>query len=483
MSRSAKFEINLGGIYKINIAVVKYLIGSFNIIASRDNEGNTALHLAAFRGHLAVVEELVCASPSLPTLTNNARETFLHMAVAGFRAPGFHRLDRQIELIEHLISETNLFHLPDIINCKNAEGKTVLHMAVSGNILTNLVELIMSVRGIDLNIHDSNGMTPLDVLNLHPRSPSSELLIRQLILAGGIGNSKDYAMRSAIVSHLKMQALGSRSPGTSFRISDGEIFLYTGTENPSELYERGSARPSSCSNSSRPSEISLLESNGATHGSASTKRSTPVNSAARRLRILLGWSHGKERIRDKAKKSLKFRDDDSSLDSFGKCSPEENIPTPLRLRFSKPPSLPNNKRTLSVRSALPSPMTKKKFASGLTHGVLQAMPHLVFQSSPSSLSRTPMLSSPPSSDKTQGLTSDSERTPSTAPAASSATTITTTMFASKDGKEDSGRKSTHGLMNHYFCFGAHGLSYDDESQMVGGHRANRFYKRSILSEA
>lgn len=208
--------------------VVKDLTASFDIINSTDHLGNTALHIAAYRGQLSVVEALINASPSLISSTNNAGETFLHMAVSGFQTPAFKRLDRQIELMKQLISG-KFFDVEDIINAKSNDGRTALHTAIIGNVHSDLVQLLMSAQSINVNVRDADGMTPLDLLKLRPDSASSDVLIRQLISAGGIFGCQDYTARRAIASHLKMQGNGV-SPGTSFRISDTEIFLYTGLE-------------------------------------------------------------------------------------------------------------------------------------------------------------------------------------------------------------------------------------------------------------
>eukprot|EP00262_Sarcandra_glabra_P006770 TRINITY_DN1931_c0_g1_i1.p1 TRINITY_DN1931_c0_g1~~TRINITY_DN1931_c0_g1_i1.p1 ORF type:complete len:684 (+),score=88.85 TRINITY_DN1931_c0_g1_i1:457-2508(+) len=449
------------------VEVVKDLVVSFDIVTSRDNQGNTALHVAAYRGHLAVVEALILANPSCPSLTNNVGDTFLHMTVSGFRTPGFRRLDRQIELMKKLV-DGNVINLQGIINIRNYDGRTALHIAVIGNIHINLVELLMTVSSINLNIRDVDGMTPLDLLRQRPRSASSEILIKQLISAGGISNSQDYIARSAIVSHLKMQGIGS-SPGTSFRISDAEIFLYTGIENASDA---GSARRSTCSSTSR-SEIQFDTIDG-NHGATDNKKPGSVNFAARRLKILLGWPRRKE------KKSggnsiipSKLLNDDDSLDSYKKLSNLEDTPTPLRQRFSKISALPNNKRTLSVRSSLPSPATKKKFAAGLMQGVIQSMPHLALPiNSPTSSFSRSTVSSPTSLDKQKGIHVEYE---TGEPSCSNPSV--------NGGSPDTSQKSSsinNRLMNQYFCFGTQGIAVEDS---VSERRSTRAYKNSVLSMA
>lgn len=374
--------------------VVKYLISSFNIIDSTDNNGNTALHVAAHRGQLAVVEAIILASPSSIHLRNNAGETFLHMVMSGFQTPSFHRLDRQIELVKQLVCG-KLFDVEGIINAKNTDGRTALHVAIAGNVHSDLVELLMSARSINVNIRDSNGMTPLDLLKQRPHSASSDILTRQLISAGGIFSCQDYTARRTIASHLRMRSIGS--PGTSFRISDAEIFLHTGIDNVSDA--SGSAGPSSSTELSQQHDSTVENRNAPESGDH--KKPTPVNHAAKGLKRLFHWPRRMKERKNARLKKMAERKPASTLDE---------TPIPLRQRFSKPPpSLPNNKRTLSVRSNLPSPTAKKRLASGLVQGVMQAVPQVGCQrrSRSSSFSKS-SLSSPTSLDKQMGLYGESD---------------------------------------------------------------------------
>ncbi|XP_044981194.1 uncharacterized protein LOC123448401 [Hordeum vulgare subsp. vulgare] len=135
-------------------------------------------------------------------------------------------------------------------------------------------------------------MTPLDLLKKQPHTASSEILIKELILAGGISNSRDHEKRSAIASQLKMHHIVG-SPGTSFRISYVEIFLHAGID-ASGVSERTRTRTTSFSRESD--------------------------------------------------------DDTSSVDSVKRWSHVETTPTPLRQRYSKVSSLFGNKRTLASPS-------------------------------------------------------------------------------------------------------------------------------------
>ncbi|MBA0666249.1 hypothetical protein Goklo_002686 [Gossypium klotzschianum] len=411
---------------KGQVEVVKYLVASFDIMDSTDEQGNTALHIAAYRGQSAVVEALILASPSLISVTNKAGETFLHLAVSGFQTPAFRRVDRQVNLMKRLVHAKN-FSMEDIVNAKNNDGRTALHMAIIGNVHTDLVELLMSAKSINVNIRDADGMTPLDLLKQRPHSASSDILIRHLISAGGMFGCQDYTARRAIASHIKMQGHGS-SPGTSFRISDTQIFLYTGVETTSDASDLGSGGKSRSSSTDFDSADENRKSSVDKKPAGSS-----MNNAAQRLKSVLHWP----RMKDQKPKRMNG-------------SYSEETPIPLRQRFSKPSSLPNNKRTLSVRSGQSSPIAKKKLASGIIHGVMQAMPQITIprRSRSSSFSKS-SVSSPSSMDKQKGIFIEGDIT---GPSCSNPSL--------DDEKPDTmkQRPMKKGLRSQYFCFGGSGLA-------------------------
>ncbi|KAG0458226.1 hypothetical protein HPP92_023383 [Vanilla planifolia] len=437
------------------IEVVEELIASFDIITSKDNQGNTALHVAAFRGHLTVVEALVSASPSLSNIKNKVGDTFLHMAVAGFRTQGFNRLDRQMELVRQLIYG-KVVKIHEIINIQNNYGRTALHVAVIGKMHPDLVKLLMSIPSINLNIRDVDGMTPLDLLSQSPPSASSDVVIKQLLCAGGLSNSDGFKAKSAIVSQLKMQCGIGNSPGSSFRISDVEILLHTGIE---VSQTRGRPSSSSSVDKSEPPHFGTIQENQEYAGKK--KVSANVDTAARRLKFLLRWPNQKEK-----------RTDDESMGSLMKWSEQEETPTPLRQRFSKgSSSLINNKRTLAVKTSSASPATKKKLATGLMHGVIQAMPHLAStqqwtQVSP--LSR-PLVSSPKlEKRKVKGVHKMTGAT------SSSSTSQTEGCPSHRSGFMKAK------LMNQYLCFKSNILEMEKPSN---GRRHGRIFRSYVPAVA
>ncbi|XP_023772982.1 uncharacterized protein LOC111921629 [Lactuca sativa] len=402
------------------IEVVKHLISSFDIINSTDKQGNTALHTAAYRGQLSAVEVLIQASPSSVHSRNDAGETFLHKAVTGFQTPTFRRLDRQIGLMKQLVCSTTC-KIEETINAKDNGGRTALHLAINGNLHSDLIELLIIVGSLDVNIRDNNGMAPLDLLKQRPQSASSELLTRQLISAGATLSSQDYTARKLIASRLKMGGSGGgggASPGSSFKLSDSEMFLYTGMESTS------STAFGTPVFSMRSGELSQLD-------SSSNNSNSNVESKKKKqkgIQRFLRW--------------IRKRNGNGGLVLTKNV---KDIPVPLRQQYST--SLLNNKRTLAARSNLPSPTVKKKLASGFVNGVMQAMPHLNRGGSRSnSFSKSSLSSSQNSLDDHKGVGID------VVGSLSSNQMFDDGVDDEEQGVVNSVRRST---VNQCFCFGSH----------------------------
>lgn len=436
--------------------VVNYLLSSYNIVNSIDNDGNTALNVAAYRGYLPVVEVLISASPATTTLRNKHGDTFLHMAVAGFRSPGFRRLDRLIELMKQLVSGKTV-DLQEIINVRNNDGETALHMAVMENIQPELVEFLMSVPSINLNIRDDDGNTPLDLLKQRPQSASSEILIKQLVSAGGISNCQDLMTRK--MQHGGIRCSSSRSPGTSFRIPDAEIFLYTGIENAS-----GSDIASTDYNDEDYDYNHTFsgEINSRHYGSAKKLGSI------KHLKMLLP-----------PRKKDHPNSNNGETDSMNSFKMKGGSPVSLRQRFSQMTSLSTNKRIVAepnnlLDHNLPSPSSKKKFAAGLMQGVIQVKRQsslgLLKQSSSSPLSESSTSwSSPVSAD--HGELSNG----------GGSSTVVGSFNRNKPAKMHRKNGSFNmKKMNQYLCFGAQGIAADNLHQPISFRRQSELSRQSSL---
>lgn len=411
------------------VEVVKYLVSSYKIIDSVDKQGNTALHVAASRGHISVVDILIKASPSSVQSKNNAGETFLHTAVTGFQTPTFRRLDRQIVLMKQLVC-SKAFDIEEIVNATDNEGRTALHLAIHGNIDSDLVELLMTVCSINVNKRDNHGLTPLDLLKQRPLSASSEVLKRQLISAGAILGNQDYTARKILASHLRKGSAGG-SPGTTFGVADSEIFLYSGTENTPST---ACGTPVLTMNAAEPSQLN-----------SNSESKSPNKKKHKGIKRFLRWP-----------KTRKTGDEGGNL-----TRKSTELPVPLRQRYSKPSPPSNNKRSLAARSNLASPTAKKKHASGLVNGVMQAMPHSNRRSRSNSFSRSSISSH--NSHSGIEIAGSSQ------------------MFVDGITNKEDGVVNNRRSVNQYFCFGGSRLPL--ESGGSDRQQQHEIYDRYVLSTA
>lgn len=114
-------------------------------VNARNEEGHTALYLAALKGQSAVVSSLISA-PDIDVNTHNENgTTALHWAAAyGHSA------------VVHLLLCTSTID----VNARSKHGTTALHWAADYE-HSEIVSLLLDVPGIDINAADENGNTAL----------------------------------------------------------------------------------------------------------------------------------------------------------------------------------------------------------------------------------------------------------------------------------------------------------------------------------
>ncbi|CAN7003137.1 hypothetical protein IGI04_021041 [Brassica rapa subsp. trilocularis] len=407
------------------IKVVKYLITKYDsIMVIKDSHGNTALHIAAYKGHLAVMEALINESPLLISAVNNEGDTCLHMVVSGFAASGFKRLDRQMELLKKLITGGGSFSVDfsEIVNVRNGNGRTVVHLAVMDVLNTvrhDVVEILLRVPGVDLNVVDVDGMTPVDLLERQtPRTAVSDLLIKRLKSAGGRSNGGC----EKVIPFREERYGFCGSPGTAFEISDSEIFLFTAARTDHHTASNAEMSPD------RESLDGISECSTEMTTHSKRKRSTGA-----RLKLLLRWAKKEE-----TEENRRFSGDDNN----------NRRVLPLREMYSRsmsPSEVGNRGRAFPMRTEsgdLPSLSVRLKFTEGLMKGVVvQESPRFVF--------------SPP-------VVSDYSGAPS------SACTSPFQTVSSELERKTPAMKKQRSFVNRYLCFSGKGLAIDGSSEMSNG---------------
>ncbi|KAI3468082.1 hypothetical protein Pfo_024745 [Paulownia fortunei] len=139
----------------------------------RDRNGLTPLHLAAIKGRVEVMKMMLQAKPDAAQLTVYRGENILHLCVKHY----------QLEALKLLVKTIGD---PEFINSKDADGNTVLHLAVADK-QVETISFLLTVAALEVNALNLNGMTAVDVLIQSRRDVRDLEIEESLKHAGGFG--------------------------------------------------------------------------------------------------------------------------------------------------------------------------------------------------------------------------------------------------------------------------------------------------------
>ncbi|GMY20720.1 ankyrin repeat-containing protein At5g02620-like [Fagus crenata] len=127
-----------------------------------DNEGMSALHISAKKGHVGVMREIIEKCPDTCELLDKSR-TALHLSVeSGLMEPVGFLLGRP--------------EFDNLINERDQEGNTLLHLAATrGYVLTEV--LLLCFKKVDKVILNNKDMSTLDIL----RSATQQNILHWLV--------------------------------------------------------------------------------------------------------------------------------------------------------------------------------------------------------------------------------------------------------------------------------------------------------------
>ncbi|XP_059627815.1 ankyrin repeat-containing protein BDA1-like [Cornus florida] len=168
---------------------VKALIHSYGTkqCFSRDKFGGTPLHIAAMRGRIDVMKELLDACPESVKEVNATGKTCLHTAV----------MYKKGKVVRYLLKwlwkrSTEYAHL---VNVKDQGGNTVLHFATSRKQLQTLKVLLAYDPNIsnlvEVNALNSSGFTALDILDVLPDGGKLDMEIDKILRRAGALKARD----------------------------------------------------------------------------------------------------------------------------------------------------------------------------------------------------------------------------------------------------------------------------------------------------
>ncbi|KAF8010566.1 hypothetical protein BT93_J1261 [Corymbia citriodora subsp. variegata] len=164
---------------------VKFLVNEFTSSAIEyDKEGYLPIHVACKMGHLETIKHLLQHWPDPEELLNfKEGQNILHVAAKYGRA----------SIVKYILSNPEL---EELINVKDKEGNTPLHLAT----LQWQPEVLLSLtrdNKVDLKLVNNSNLTALDIVDEQLKkidAPLHQSLTRTILLSAGAPRSKDKAI-------------------------------------------------------------------------------------------------------------------------------------------------------------------------------------------------------------------------------------------------------------------------------------------------
>ncbi|XP_058202961.1 ankyrin repeat-containing protein BDA1-like [Rhododendron vialii] len=133
-----------------DLKIVEVLVKlSPGMCMARDRDGNNPLHIAAMKGKVDVLKKLVKTCPCAAQVIVDGRNTILHLCV------NYNQLG-SLKLLLEMIRD------PEFVQSKDANGNTILHVAVFGKQFL-IVKHVLDSTKINVNAINEAGRTALDI--------------------------------------------------------------------------------------------------------------------------------------------------------------------------------------------------------------------------------------------------------------------------------------------------------------------------------
>ncbi|KAF9669922.1 hypothetical protein SADUNF_Sadunf13G0015100 [Salix dunnii] len=195
-------ELNQQGFSPIHLASAKghweivrgMLVRRPDLALIKDEDGKNPLHTAATKGRVQVLRE-VFSIASAQELTPKG-ENALHVAVK-------HNQYKALETLIQLACQNQV--LNELINAKDEDGNTLLHLACAAK-NSKIVKLLVSGQtNVEVNAVNSEGLTALDIAVTSLAGYNEPDEIHEVLRSAGAQVSG--SMDQAVVSNQRQQAL------------------------------------------------------------------------------------------------------------------------------------------------------------------------------------------------------------------------------------------------------------------------------------
>ncbi|XP_062023901.1 ankyrin repeat-containing protein ITN1-like [Rosa rugosa] len=268
-----------------HIDVVRELLRVCPGLATRiDENGNSPLHYASEKGHREITWALLRLDPKLAQQYNNNGYTPLHLATINYRASviegfvfmapaSFHLGTKDGETVFHLAVRFGLYDAlvflilvcngMNLFGCRDRDGNTILHLAVSGA-QHQIAEYLLNKTRVEINCRNCRGHTALDILDQAKDSLENRHLAAIFMKAGG-KRSTELLSQSENAGRVNAVTLLDNMPKRAQFVTKHELQLTT--KNHEICSSPASNTPSSFS--------SLMSRNSSSFPSPHSSRSSP----------------------------------------------------------------------------------------------------------------------------------------------------------------------------------------------------------------
>nr|XP_048327752.1 ankyrin repeat-containing protein NPR4-like [Ziziphus jujuba var. spinosa] len=158
-----------------NQEATKLLLHSFptRIAYLRDNQGMSALHIAAKQGHVNVMEEIIDRSPDACESIDNRGSNPLHVAIA----------NAKLNVVRFILNEPRL---DSLINAADNEGNTPLHLAARSD-RRSIITILVNDSRVNKKAQNLIYQMPIDFILDNPNLGEfyKSMIVRKLDKPGG----------------------------------------------------------------------------------------------------------------------------------------------------------------------------------------------------------------------------------------------------------------------------------------------------------
>lgn len=156
-------------IVRLLVAEDKY-VGNHSVVYKLDKKDRIAFHVAAYEGHVLVMEELLKYYPDSWEIVDGTGRNVLHIAVE----------KNQRRVITYILSQGSATR-NNLLSQRDNEGNAPLHLIAK--LACYIPELMDEGKldwKVDWEVTDNNNLTPLDVLQCKQETDTLSHTVREL---------------------------------------------------------------------------------------------------------------------------------------------------------------------------------------------------------------------------------------------------------------------------------------------------------------